>query len=92
MRLTLLAALAGALLLPATAALADGTKGEVTKVDTRRNKVTIRHEAITNLDMPAMTMVFDVADPAMMDRLAVGKSITFTADRVNGKLTIVGVD
>lgn len=87
-RVTILAGLAFA----ATGALADGTKGEVTKVDTRRDRVTIKHGPLTNLDMPAMTMVFEVADPAMMDKLTVGKAITFTADRIDGKLTITGIE
>lgn len=68
------------------------TKGEVTKVDERRNRVTIKHEPFANLDMPAMTMVFEVADPAMMETLSVGKSVSFTADRVKGKLTVTEVN
>ncbi len=37
-------------------------KGEVIKVDAKQKKVTIKHEPLTNLDMPAMTMVFVVAE------------------------------
>ena len=88
LRATVLAGLA----LAASGALADGTKGEVTKVDTRRERVTIKHGPLENLDMPAMTMVFEVADPAMMDMLTVGSTITFTADRIDGKLTITGIE
>ena len=46
------------------------TKGVVKKVDAKAKKLTIRHEELVNLDMPAMTMVFVVADPAMLDQLA----------------------
>ena len=38
--------------------------------------------------MPAMKMVFQVADPAMLEGLAEGMNVTFAADRVNGKLTV----
>ena len=89
MNKTMLAALTAAIVLAPPGAYADATKGEITKIDTRRNRVTVKHGPIANLDMPAMTMVFEVADPGMIDGLAVGKPITFTADRVEGKLTIV---
>ena len=92
MKTTIFAALVAAALLAAPAAYADGTKGEVTKVDTRRNRVTIKHGPIESLDMQAMTMVFEVADPAMMDKLKVGAPITFTAERIEGKLTITGLE
>lgn len=71
---------------------AEGTQGEVTKVDSRRNRVTVKHGPIENLDMPAMTMVFELADPAMISQVPVGRTITFTADRIEGKLTIVGIE
>lgn len=38
--------------------------------------------------MPAMTMVFVLADPAMAEQLPEGAAIEFAADRVNGKLTV----
>jgi Cu/Ag efflux protein CusF len=41
--------------------------------------------------MPAMTMVFVLGDPAMAEQLEVGKEIEFTADRVNGKLTVTAL-
>lgn len=68
---------------------ADYTKGTVQKVDSKAKKLTIKHEALTNLDMPAMTMVFAVADPAMLAKAKEGKPIEFVADRVRGKLTVV---
>lgn len=90
--LTLIAALA----LTATSALADGdhpmATGTVTKVDTQWNKVTIDHGPLENLDMPAMKMVFVVADPAMLDGLSEGSQVKFLADRVNGKLTVTEIE
>lgn len=67
------------------------TKGVVNKVDTKAKKVTIKHEDLKNLDMPAMTMVFRVEDPALLEKLKEGSNIEFVAERVNGKLTVTQV-
>ncbi|ARO30206.1 copper-binding periplasmic protein CusF [Rhizobium sp. NXC14] len=67
------------------------TKGVVNKVDPKAQKVTIKHEDLKNLDMPAMTMVFRVEDPALLEKLKAGSNIEFVAERVNGKLTVTDV-
>ncbi|MGO8117706.1 copper-binding protein [Rhizobium leguminosarum] len=67
------------------------TKGVVNKIDAKANKVTIKHEDLKNLDMPAMTMVFRVEEPALLERLKKGSNIEFVAERVNGKLTVTEV-
>ncbi len=89
---TLFAALA--LTVSATFALpayaAEFTKGVVKKIDTKAKKVTIDHEDLKNLDMPAMTMVFR-ADDAVLAKLKEGAAIEFVADRVNGKLTVTDI-
>ena len=66
--------------------------GTVTRVDTQWNKVTIDHGPLENLDMPAMKMVFVVADPAMLEGLSEGTQILFSADRVNGKMTVTELE
>ena len=38
-----------------------------------------------------MTMVFQVKDPAMLDRLKEGDKIKFAADKINGALTVTDV-
>ena len=65
--------------------------GKITKVDTKWNRLTIDHGPLENLGMEAMTMVFEVADPAMLDGLAEGQDIAFSADRVKGKLTVTAI-
>ncbi|MCY0155038.1 copper-binding protein [Hoeflea alexandrii] len=72
----------------AAALATEYTKGKVKKVDMKAGKVTIIHEELTNLDMPAMTMVFRAADPAMLEKMNPGDDIEFIADRVKGKLTV----
>lgn len=60
------------------------TDGEVRKVDKEAGKITIRHGAITNLDMPAMTMVFQVRDASVLDSVKAGDKIRFAADKTGG--------
>lgn len=81
-----------ALILAATFSMAMAaafTKGTVKKVDAKAGKVTIIHEELIDLEMPAMTMVFRVIDEAMLEGLEKGQSIEFIADRVKGKLTVI---
>lgn len=65
--------------------------GEVTKIDKAGGRVTLKHGEITHLDMPPMTMVFRVADPKLIDSLAVGQQVRFAAERVNGQYTVTAI-
>lgn len=87
-----LAAGAALVLSVSGAALAqEYTSGEVTKIDAAQKKLTIKHGELTNLDMPAMTMVFVVAEDSMIEEVKVGQKIEFTADRVNGRITVTDI-
>lgn len=77
-----------ALAMAGTAFAAEFTKGKVKKLDEKAGKVTIIHEELKNLDMPAMTMVFKIGDGIDAAKLKAGSDIEFVADRVNGKLTV----
>ncbi len=70
---------------------AEFTKGTVKKIDAKAKKVTLIHEELKSLDMPAMTMVFRVKDDALMEKLKEGASVEFVAERVDGKLTVTEV-
>jgi Cu(I)/Ag(I) efflux system periplasmic protein CusF len=84
---TALAALLLASTLPVLAqALSDG---EIRKVDKDAQKLTIKHGPLLNLDMPAMTMVFQVKDPQMLDRVKVGDKVKFEADMLSGGRLVV---
>lgn len=92
MKTKLIIAAAMAALVSAAPALAqEYTKGTVKEIKADQEKVTVIHEELKNLDMPAMTMVFNVADPAMLEEMKEGATIEFVADRVRGKLTITEV-
>lgn len=75
----------------ASAAAAPSSDGEVRKVDKEQGKVTLKHGPIANLDMPGMTMVFKVADPKMLDTVKEGDKVKFSADRVNGAITVTAI-
>ena len=64
---------------------------EVRRIDTATGKVSLRHGEIKNLDMPPMTMVFQVRDPASLATLAVGDQVRFTADKLQGAYTVLQI-
>ena len=66
--------------------------GEVLKVDKAAGKLTLRHGPIPSLDMPKMTMVFRVKDPAMLDQVKPGDRVRFAADKIGGQYTVVGIE
>jgi Cu/Ag efflux protein CusF len=68
------------------------SQGEVRKVDKDAKKITIRHGPLVNLDMPAMTMVFQVKDPAMLEQVKAGDKINFLADKVDGAFTVMKIE
>ena len=86
--LVLAAALVPALAL-ADKHLADA---EVRKVDKEARKITLKHGEIRNLDMPPMTMVFQVKDPAVLDKVKQGDKVKFTAEKVNGAYTVTSIE
>jgi Cu/Ag efflux protein CusF len=74
---------------PAPASQLPLVTGTVEKVDAGAGKVTIDHGPIPNLDMDAMTMVFRVQDPAVLQGVKAGDKVQFQADRVNGQISVV---
>ena len=68
------------------------TEGEVRRVDKDARKITIKHEPLQNLDMPAMTMVFQVKEPAMLELVKAGDKIKFQAEKVEGAYTVTKIE
>ncbi len=69
-------------------AMADG---EVRKVDKDNKKITLKHGEIKSLDMPPMTMVFQVSDASMLDKVKAGDKVQFTATKDGGKYTVTAI-
>jgi Cu(I)/Ag(I) efflux system protein CusF len=85
------AAFAASAALFAAAAFAQATDGEVVKVDKPAARITVKHDGIKQFDMPPMALAFRVADPKMLDGVAVGDKVRFVADKVNGTYTITSL-
>ncbi len=66
-------------------------EAEVRKVDVRAGKITLKHRDIPNLDMPPMTMVFQVSDPALLSGVKTGDKVHFTADKIQGAYTVMSI-
>lgn len=73
-------------------AATDMTDAEVRKIDKENRKLTLKHGEIKNLDMPSMTMVFQVADGAMLDRVKPGDKVRFKADKIGGAYTVTVIE
>ncbi len=67
-------------------------EGEVRRVDTAAGKISLKHGEIKNLDMPPMTMVFQVSDPALLGKVKAGDKVRFTAIQVNGAYTVTSIE
>ena len=76
----------------AQTAAKDMAEAEVRKIDKDAKKITLKHGPIKNLDMPGMTMVFQVKDLALIDKLAVGDKILFTAEQQQGAFVVTGTE
>lgn len=68
------------------------TEAEVRRVDTVNGKITLKHGEIKNLDMPPMTMVFSLKDPALAQGLQPGDKVRFTADQLRGQYTVLTLE
>ena len=68
------------------------TAGEVRKIDIEQMKVTIKHEALENLDMPGMTMVFKATDSDLLKGFKQGDKILFRAEKLADGFTVVKLE
>ena len=76
---------------PAATQVGAMSDGVVKKIDLDTGKITLTHGAIVNLDMPAMTMVFRVQPPGLLDAVKVSDKVQFHAERINGALTVTAI-
>jgi Cu(I)/Ag(I) efflux system protein CusF len=76
----------------AAASAAEMAEGEVRKVDKGAQKVTIKHGEIKSLDMPPMTMVFQVKDGALLDKLTAGDRIRFVAEKSASGYVVTAIE
>lgn len=65
----------------APASAGEPTEGEVRRIDKAGGRITLKHGEIRNLDMPPMTMVFQVKDAALLDTVKVGDKVRFHVEK-----------
>lgn len=68
------------------------TEGEVRKIDKDARKITLKHGDIKNLEMPGMTMVFQVKDAALLDKVKAGDKVMFAAERADGAIVVTAIE
>jgi Cu(I)/Ag(I) efflux system protein CusF len=72
-------------------AAAPQSDGEVRKVDLAQGKITLRHGPLPNLDMPAMTMVFNVPNRKLLEGVKEGDKVKFSADKKDGVFVVTAL-
>jgi Cu/Ag efflux protein CusF len=77
---------------PATASSADMADGEVRRINRDSGKLTLRHGEIKHLDMPGMTMVFQVKEPALLDKVKVGDKVKFLAEKAAAGYVVTAIE
>lgn len=64
--------------------------GEVRRVNAAEGKITIKHGPIKDLDLTAMTLVYQI-DPALLTGIEPGDKVKFTARREAGQYVVVAI-
>jgi len=79
-------------ILVAQAAAGDMVDGEVRKVDKGNKKLTLKHGEIKSLEMPPMTMVFQVKDAAMLDKVQAGDKVRFKVEKTGSGFVVTEIN
>ena len=66
--------------------------GQVSKIDKAGERITIKHGGLKAFDMPPMAQAFRVADAKMLDSVAVGERVRFTAEKAAGGYTLTALN
>lgn len=67
---------------------AELVQAEIRQINENKQSVTLKHEEIKSIDMPAMTMRFFVKDKAMLEGFTVGDQVLFSVNVVDQNLII----
>ncbi len=73
-------------------ALAQLAEGEVRKVDRNAGKITIKHGEIRSVDMPPMTMVFEVRDRKLIEQVKPGDAVRFDVEKQGGAYVLTRIE
>ncbi|MEY3518248.1 MAG: hypothetical protein RLZ89_1108, partial [Pseudomonadota bacterium] len=62
--------------------------GEIKKVNRDNKKMTIKHGDIQSLDMPGMTMVFQIRDTSLLETFKAGDKVKFVIEKLDGAFVV----
>ena len=71
---------------------AEKVNAEIRKIDAENGKVTLKHEVLTQFNMAAMTMVFRVDDPSLLQSFSVGDKVRFVPVKKNGQFFVQSME
>lgn len=67
-------------------------EGEVREIDKENSKLTLRRGPIKHLEMSGMTMVFQVPEAALLDKVRVGDKVRIAATSDAGTPTVTQLE
>ncbi|MFN6102113.1 MAG: copper-binding protein [Burkholderiales bacterium] len=65
--------------------------GEIKKVNRDSKKMTIKHGDIKSLDMPGMTMVFQIRDTSLLETFKAGDRVKFVIEKLDGAFVVTSM-
>ena len=84
------AAFTAAVMVTVALAQSAAIDGEVKKIDEGTGKITLKHGPAKSLGMDEpMTMVYRVKDPAILKQINVGDKVSFEAENVDNRYTVI---
>ena len=69
----------------------EGRRPGAPKIDEAQGKITLKHGEIRSLDMPPMTMVFQVKDVTLLDKVKAGDKIRFAAEKLDSGYVVTDI-
>lgn len=67
------------------------TTGEVRRIDVAKGKIAIKHGAIADFKLPAMTLVYEIPKN-LISKVKPGDRVKFTATQANNRYTIDDIE
>lgn len=68
------------------------SRGTVTAINAEKNRITLKHEPIPELNWPSMTMGFSVSPEVDLKDLGKGDQVTFTLAPAEGGQQVTRID
>ena len=66
-------------------------EGEIKKINRDSKKMTIKHGDIKSLDMPGMTMVFQIRDTSFLETFKAGDKVKFVIEKLDGAFVVTSM-